>query len=285
MLLVAGIVNIETSVRVGEFPVAYAKSRFAFHGVTDRLGGVGHNVAVTAAGLGQPVRLATMIGKDVAGEAIAARLKGIQCLDTRAIVQTKAPTPRSTILVDDDGRGAMFTDLKDAQEATFPTARLDEALNDVRHVHATNINWALRFAKKARRRRLSVSTDVQALSDLEGDTYNRRFLDVADIVFLSAENLALPPAEAAERLLALHPAELVICTAGADGVWAAQRSGRTIHQPARPIERIANATGAGDAFAAGFLKGLLYGCDLNLSLALGQQAAIDRIAVPRKRQR
>ncbi|MEQ8822168.1 MAG: carbohydrate kinase family protein [Sumerlaeia bacterium] len=279
MILVAGIVNVETTLRVEGFPVDYAKSRFAFHGVSDRLGGVGYNVAAGLAALGAGVRLVATVGGDLAGATIRGELAKLPGLDTSALAEVPGGSLRSVVLVDPEGAGAIFTDLKDAQDLAFPEDRFEAALDGATHLHATNINWAHACAARARERGLPVSTDVQAIGDLLGDAYNRRFLELADIVFFSGENLGAPPGDALAAVLANYPARLVICTAGARGVWAAERGAPAIvHQPAPEIDKTPNATGAGDAFAAGFLRAYRAGgMGLAESLAIGQRVAALRI--------
>jgi ribokinase len=279
MIVVAGIVNLETSARVGAFPLEYAKSRFTFHGVTDRLGGVGYNVAAGIGALGADVRLMATVGDDVVGRLLRAELERLPGVDCSALWERAGGSLRSCILVDDDGRGAMFTDLKDSQEIAWPGDLLDAALAGATHVHATNINWACEVARRARERGLRLSTDVQAISDLLGDAYNRRYLELADIVLFSAENLAMTPADAVELVLREYPASLVIATNGDRGVTAMRRGDQyPTHQRAPRVERVANATGAGDAFAAGFLRGLCAGMALEDALAVGQRTAALRIS-------
>jgi adenosine kinase len=52
----------------------------------------------------------------------------------------------------------------------------------------------------------------------------------------------------------------------------------TIAVPAEPIERVVDATGAGDLFAAGFLFGLARGRDHRTAARLGAIAAAEVIA-------
>lgn len=252
-IIVAGITNLETSLKVEEFPIVYAKSRFAFHGVRDRPGGVGYNVARALAHLGAPVEFCTLLGRDMLGEMLQRHLREIEGLGCGGVLREQDATLRSTILVENTGRAAMFTDLKDSQEITYPGEAFDEVLKSAEIVHATNINWSLDLAQRARRAGMLVSTDVQAIRHVD-EPYNRRFLDVADIVFFSGENLEMSPHVAIEALWQDSDVRLAICTLAERGALLGERdSGEIIHQPAVPLRQARNVTGAGDAFAAGFL--------------------------------
>ncbi|HEX8330884.1 MAG TPA: PfkB family carbohydrate kinase [Hymenobacter sp.] len=61
-----------------------------------------------------------------------------------------------------------------------------------------------------------------------------------------------PTPEAAMAFLAPAPARVLCLTGGAAGVWYRADQGAWEHQPAPPVE-VHDATGAGDAFWAGFL--------------------------------
>lgn len=64
--------------------------------------------------------------------------------------------------------------------------------------------------------------------------------------------------EEAARLLHDHGAPLVALKQGVEGAWISQE-GRLTHIPARVFGPAVDTTGAGDAFAGGFLHGLLAG--------------------------
>lgn len=276
-IIVAGITNLETAVQVEGFPLGYEKSRFVFHGVRDRMGGVGYNVGNALAHLGAEVELATILGRDALGKFLRGQLEEIVGLGMKGVLNLQENTLRSTILVDRDGRGAMFTDLKDSQEFVYPAEAFAPLLVGARIVHASNINWALALAHQARAAGVTVSTDVQAISKLD-EPYNRRFLDVADIVFFSGENLKEPPETVIERLWKQCDVRLAICTIAEKGALIGERAaGRIVHQPAAPLRTPRNVTGAGDSFAAGFLAAYARGFSPEDATLRGQLVAGYRI--------
>jgi ribokinase len=274
MVLVAGNVNVQTTVRVEAFPVAYEKVRYAPDGITDRVGGVGWNVAAGLARLGAAVRFATLLGNDAAAAVVRAELAALPNIAADGAAGVLSATPRSVILEDATGRGAIVTDLKDALATPYPGHMLDRAFAGVRHAHVTNIEWALPFATEARRRGLPVSTDVQAIRDLEHDAYNRRFAALADYVLFSGEHLDGSPEDALAAVLRLSPSRAAVCTLGAGGAMLALRGETGMHSlPTVAIASAAATTGAGDAFAAGFVAAVVEGLDPLTAANRAQQHA------------
>ncbi len=283
-VMVAGITNFETNVSVETFPLQYTKSRFAFHGIRDRIGGVGYNLARALVELGTPVEFASVIGQDVLGNAILAELSTIPGLGVRGVLRTQKATPRSVVLVEPEGRAGIITDLKDSQELVYPMKDFLGLLKNTSVFHSTNINWSYLLAQKARENRVTVSTDVQAISTLQDD-YNRRFLSVARWVFLSGENLTDEPSAVIQQIFQLFPAELVFCTLGEKGALLGERKGieepLIRHQPAPPLPGTPqNVTGAGDALAAGTLAALHRGENPWDALLQGQIVSGYRITQP-----
>ena len=73
-----------------------------------------------------------------------------------------------------------------------------------------------------------------------------------------------------------NDAGIAVVTRSEQGCMVVTRSG-TDAVPASPIERLVDATGAGDLFAAGFLVGLARGADYRTSARLGALAAAEVI--------
>ena len=91
-----------------------------------------------------------------------------------------------------------------------------------------------------------------------------------------ADGSTLSPEECAEALLEHAPT--VVLTSGVDGVLIARRG----HELQRiPVERgdAVDPTGAGDAFSAGLLHGLLAGDDLEAATVTGVRTAREAVAL------
>lgn len=249
-VLVAGLVNLESTLRVERFPVEYAPVRYPFHGVRTTVSGVGLNVALALRTLGSEARLLSLLGPDLAGAAARAALSA-GGLDGAFVLDALAATPESVILYDGAGARALHVDLKGIQEARYPEERFDAALQGCEVAALCNINFARPLLERARRAGVPVATDVHALSSPD-DAYNGDWLRAAEVLFLSHELLPGPAGDFAVGLQRRFGNAVVVVGLGAGGALLVER-GAAVHVPAASPRAVVNSTGAGDALFAAFL--------------------------------
>ena len=66
-ILVSGLVNTETTVKIKEFPIPYFPIDYPFFGVNTDVAGVAYNLSKALKSLGDQVRLLSMTGSDFGG--------------------------------------------------------------------------------------------------------------------------------------------------------------------------------------------------------------------------
>jgi ribokinase len=258
--LVAGLINIETTLRVDAFPLAFETQRFPFYGIQTTVSGVGYNVSKALCGLGNAVDFLALNGTDPAGELVTAALArdGIPAANVAPLL---AETPQSVILYDPAGRRMSSTDLKDIQERAYPPERFQAALEGCDIAVLTTINFARPWLRPARALGKLVAVDAHAIGDPDDD-YNRDYMAAADILFLSHELLICAPEEFAEELLARYRPRVLVMGLGAEGallvVPGDNFAGRFPVVSTRPV---VNTIGAGDALFSAFLHGYAQGSD------------------------
>lgn len=256
-IFISGLVNVETNVRVGKFPIEYAPVHYPFFGIESNVSGVAFNVAKALKTLGNDVLLNTVTGNDEAAERISAALKS---LDIASKIETALnATPLSVVLYDDTGKRQIYCDLKDIQERTADVSAIAPLLEGCAAAVLCNINFnrpLLRIAKDAG---VPIATDVHALSDPD-DAYNRDFMEAADILFLSDERLPEPPERFISRLSEKYAAKIIVTGCGKAGACLYCRDDNLIYRmTAARVGTVVNTVGAGDALFSAFLNFYLTG--------------------------
>jgi ribokinase len=227
--------------------------------VSSRPGGAGANVAAWLAVAGAEVRLVARAGDDDAGRGAVAKLRGHGVDVSGVVFDGERATGTCVVLVAPDGERTMLPD---------PGANAALAADDLpgfdgcRHLHLAGYTLlrdgaprdaALEALRRARACGMTISLDPSSAAPLRAFG-PERFLDLAGPV-----DLLLPNRDEAEVLGPLaERAREVVVTLGPDGaVWT--DGADEVAVPAVAEGPVTDTTGAGDAFAAGFLAAWLGG--------------------------
>lgn len=251
-ILVSGLINIETTLRIPAFPLEYFPVTYPFFGISSSVSGVGYNIAKALTVLGENVHFLSLIGNDIAAQQVRTKLLEDN-IPWKFVLSQLDQTAQSVILYDDNGRRQIHTDLKDIQEQVYPLELFEQALSDVQICALCNINFSRPFLQRATRAGKLVATDVHAISELE-DEYNRDFMQAANILFMSDDKLPDPAETWVQKVWNRYPAEIVVVGCGKQGALLALREGRQMERiPAVVTRPIVNTIGAGDALFSCFL--------------------------------
>ncbi len=249
---VAGLVNVETTIAIEGFPLAYFPVCYPFHGLHTAVSGVGWNVAKALTTLENRVVFASLIGDDLNGR-LAREALAEAGIPGEMVLSSLAATAQSAILYDPEGRRQIHVDLKDLQSQAYPVEVAEQALLGCDLAVICNINFARPLLSVARGAGVPIATDVHALSDLDDD-YNRDFIQAGTILFLSDDSLPDTPEAAAKALLGSTEAAIVVIGLGVKGALLAVRADGFIGRyPAVHTRQVVNTIGAGDALFSAFL--------------------------------
>ena len=200
-----------------------------------------------------------------------------------------ASTGRSYILVTPDGERTMNTYLGAAQE--LGAEDIDaETIAASAITYLEGYLWDPRHAKDAFLKAAAVAHEARRLVALTlsdafcVDRWREEFLQlirggIVDVTFANESEIKslYQTADFDTAVSALRQdAALAVVTRSEQGCCIVSRDG-TRRVAAFPVERLVDATGAGDLFAAGFLFGLARGVDLPTAARLGALAAAEVI--------
>jgi sugar/nucleoside kinase (ribokinase family) len=235
-------------VAVHDGPLAFASDTPAR--ITLGPGGAGANTAAWLARAGVPVALIARIGNDAAADVALRGLDGVQLHIAR---DRERPTGTCIVLVAPGGERTMLPD-PGANAALATTDLPDELFAQGRVLHVSGYSLlrsgsraaALAAMDRARAVGMSVSVDPASAALLRDDP---AFLDRARPVDLLLPN--------EDELAALGDgldgvAETVVKLGARGARWSDGVD--SVSVPAVALDDVRDTTGAGDAFAAGFLS-------------------------------
>lgn len=251
-ILVAGLVNLETSVQVDSFPVPYFPVTYPFFGISTNIGGVGYNISKALSILGDNVDFLSIIGNDFIGKTIKERLK-LDLIYDRYVVNLLKNTANSVILYDKKGRREIYCDLKELQSTVYPIEYFETAIKECTMSVLCNINFCRPFLERAKKYKKDIVTDIHVISDIK-DEYNKDFMQTANILFMSDEGLPCPPEEWAKKLIDTYGTEIIVIGLGEKGALLSVKKDNFIERiPAIKTREAKNTIGAGDALLSGFV--------------------------------
>lgn len=259
-ILVSGLINIETTLKVDGFPIPYFPVRYPFHGVNSTVSGVGYNLAKALNILGDEVAFLSIIGEDIAAQQVRMAL-GADRISGENVLALMPHTAQSVILYDPDGRRQIHTDLKEIQQCVYPVEIFDREMATCDLLALCNINFSRPLLERARQAGKLIATDVHTLGELDNE-YNRDFMRSAHILFMSDENLPTSPEVWAKQVLQAYGTEILVIGMGAEGAFLAVRADHFIERiPTVQIRPVVNTIGAGDALFSAFLHSYLQSQD------------------------
>jgi adenosine kinase len=225
-----------------------------------RRGGVAANIAFGLAGLGVRPLLVGSVGEDFVDYRSWLERHGVDCSFVRV----------SELL--HTARFICTTDRKQAQIASFYAGAMSEAREielaplqrdvplDLVVISPNDPEAMLRHTQECRQRGIPFAADPsQQLAWSDGPVI-RQFVDGAAFLFTNDYEAALITQKtgwSAEEIMSRVGVR--VTTHGRDGVVVERRGKGAVKVPAALTEAVADPTGVGDGFRAGFLAGLAWG--------------------------
>ena len=240
------------------------------------VGGATHNACENATRLGVPVTLVTTIGDDHFGATIKAACDNAG-LDTSHFV-TIPGFSSSTYMSVHNPNGEMdiaVSDMSILQQLTIEKLKEKDKL--LREAAAITFDTGL--PQDIINYLLATYGNVTPIfADTVSTTYAQKLVDNLQGVYTLKPNLleaeilsgmkikTFADLEEAAKVIVSKGAQRVFISLGRHGVYYADAKGVTRHRRCKPMEKIANATGAGDSFLGAMLYSHVHEFDLEETL-------------------
>ncbi|MBR2715501.1 MAG: carbohydrate kinase family protein [Ruminococcus sp.] len=275
-ILVCGLINVETTLSVNEFPINYSPIEYNFFGINSYPGGVGLNLSLSLSSLSDEVRFLSMVGDDSAGLIVREVLSknGV----STEYIHNSGCTAQSVVLYDESGRRKIFCDLKDFQDKSYDEHIFEKAAKDCDTLCLCNINFSRNLLKKAKSMGKTIACDVHTLCDIN-DEYNRDYMENADILFLSNENIKGREKEFLFELKNTYDCSVIVVGMGSEGALLYQRIDDSFtFVKAVKNQNVVNTVGAGDALFSSFVHFYTKGVSAVKSLEYASAFASHKIS-------
>ena len=256
---------------------------------TESSGGSAANTIAGVASFGARAAFVGKVKDDELGKAFAHDIRSIKVAFETKPATDGPSTARCYIMVTPDGERTMNTylgaaqdlrpsDIDEAQIAAAEVVYLEGYLWDPPQAKEAFVKAAGIAHKNGRRVALTLS-DAFCVGRYRGEFLDLIRKGTVDIVFANEHELRslYETGDFDTGAKALQQdARLAVVTRSEKGCVVIAKDGMTA-VPAAPIEQVADVTGAGDLFAAGFLVGLARGKDHTTAARLGGLAAAEVI--------
>jgi sugar/nucleoside kinase (ribokinase family) len=248
--------------------------------ITRRRGGSAANVAAAAARLGRRARFVGHVGDDATGRGL---VEALEADGVETVVRRVGRSATIVVLVDAQGERSMLSDRATCTDLTDPDpAWLDGAAwlhLPVYSLVAEPVgSTCVQLVRWAHERGVKLSVDASSSSVMRAYGVERLVTllrSLAPTVLLANED------EAACFGAALDPAVLgcgsVVVKQGPDPTLVLDGTATGTSIPVAPLNDVRDTTGAGDAFAAGFLVALAEAADTETAVRAGHASAADAI--------
>ncbi|PNW10777.1 ribokinase [Microbacterium testaceum] len=261
-LTVVGAINVDLTARVHRSP---GPGETVADGVLDRgPGGKGANQAVAAARLGADVRLIGAVGDDAEGHGIRERFAAIG-VDASGVQTADAATGTALIVVDATGENSIVV-------CPGANAAIDADALGIAPGSAVLLQLEVSDAVVSAAAR---AAGFLAVNAAPARPLPAEVLDRCDLVIVNETEYA--------QLPEVHDAPLLCVTLGAAGARL-YRHGALVASAAGVPTTVRNTVGAGDAFCAALVVGLLRGDAetdaLARACAVGSAAVADDASQP-----
>jgi sugar/nucleoside kinase (ribokinase family) len=275
-IVVLGDVMVDVVVRLSG-PLAQASDSPAE--IRFRGGGSAANTAEWLGAAGAEVTLVGRVGDDERGRSAVEALR-VAGVDTRIALDPERPTGTCLVLIEPGGERTMAPDAG-ANDGLAVEEVPDDLLAEAAHLHVSGyalLREGSRAAARAAiegasRAGLAVSVDPSSAALLDAG-----FLDLAEGAGLLLPNASEAHAltgdsdpEAAGRALAKRFGEVVVTLGPGGALWTG--GDEVLRAAAVEVGQVEDSAGAGDAFAAGFLKERVSGASTAEALAAGCRLA------------
>lgn len=276
----------------GKFTVKKNRLSLAFGGkyrsedFAESLGGGGLNAAVGFSRLGLKTVYTGELSNDWLGNQIIERLK-TEKVAVNFITQSQTKPSVSAILLGKNGERTIITYISPNKSHKLLTPTLRKAVKNSEWLffcdHKSPRPQKLQVLKYASRNKTKIALSLSTEELKKGFLHNEEYIKISDVFLLNTHELADLTKRKYKDLDLKHTnyasilkTNLLIATDSKFGEYLYTKN-KIIYREAYPSVHVIDATGAGDAFAVGFLYNYIKGRSFEESMDFGSKNSVSVI--------
>lgn len=250
--VVAGIIQIETIVKVEKIPVVFSPVTSAPDTIFTSAGGDAFNESLAFRWLGDDVDLLSVVGRNQDLGILNPANREVT-LDDKYILPIIDNTPTQVVLYDNDRREQIFEDIKGLREAEYKMSMVPPLIAGCDMLVLSNANFCRPFIDVAKKYGRKIAVNIHTFIP-EKEKYNVDFLQNASILYFSDDTIETDPFDFVRSIADKYDPEIIILGQGAKGLilYDKQRD-INVHYDTVKTNEVVNTTGAGNAMFACFL--------------------------------
>lgn len=251
--MVAGFVQMETIVKVGEFPVPYKQFESVPDLINIGIGGAGFNVAVALSWLGNEVDFMSMVAKIMSKRQIEAYLRINEVSFSTDYVLPKLDGMPTTVILYCNGKKQIFEDVKDIRDVQYDAKLLEKQIQDKDMVVISNCNFCRPILGLAKKYNKPLAVNVRSIAPSK-IANKEDFMAAADILYISDDDLQSDPMECVKECRDKYDPQIIVMGIGEKGVilYTKEDNAFIEYKPVQTNE-IVNTVGAGNALFSAFV--------------------------------
>ncbi|MCL2712679.1 MAG: carbohydrate kinase family protein [Methanomassiliicoccaceae archaeon] len=271
-LSVYGHITIDQIMSVDEFPGTNVSVDITSKDT--HIGGTGTNIAVMASSLGVPTALCGFVGNDFP-ESFSEFIRSKGVIMDEFVKQDEYGTAQAMIINDGKKEQRVFFYQGPQGSASSLNNVLKKNASSSRYIHFStgDPKYYIEIMNAIRNDKKKISFDpAQEIHRMWNKDSFRNALELSDILFCNKYEAASALKYMSANSLSEIDAKMIVCTKGIEGSEL-YKNGKVVKIPTVPAVRTSDATGAGDAYRAGFYAGMYNKYSTTDSLIIGAAAA------------
>ena len=251
-IIVAGILQQETIVKVDSIPIKHQPVTDIFDSIHTGIGGDAYNEAIAFKWLGDEVDFFSIIGKYDTPSIVNPPSSEVH-LNTDYILPKASATPATVVFYDLERNQQIFEDIKNLREIKYDMGLFKQALPGADLVVLANANFCKPMLHAALEAQKKIAVNIRNFK-YKTERYNEEYLESADILYLSDDNIDDDPYDFCKYIVEKYKTEILIYGMGAAGVllYSSKLDTYVLYKPVKTNE-IVNTVGAGNALFSCFL--------------------------------